>query len=323
MTRPRLALFALVLVLLSTGARRRAVQHPPSDFPHANADAFSVARGNTLTRSAANGVLANDSDPLGKALTVVLVTTTAHGTLALSADGGFSYVNDGTSATTDSFTYKASNGVFESAAATVVIAITANAPVAANDSFSLQGASLNVPAPGVLTNDVLNDAVIVSYGPSSGEEQPALGTATVTLQGGSVTLNADGGLTYTPRNGFTGSDTFKYKLQNSGGSATATVTIAVQAATPDFFVTSPGFFYSISGLSGQNPVITLKRGRTYVFNINTDASHPFFIVNAPEGSVTNNNISSGLITFAVPTTPQNYDYICSIHGFGNRIMTSP
>jgi plastocyanin len=100
------------------------------------------------------------------------------------------------------------------------------------------------------------------------------------------------------------------------------VTIGVQPATPDFVVNSPGFFYTFSGVSGQNPQITLKRGRTYTFSISTDPSHPVFI-DAPAGTVTNNNISNGTITFAVPTAAQNYSYFCSIHGFGNSIVTTP
>jgi hypothetical protein len=37
--------------------------------------------------------------------------------------------------------------------------------------------------------------------------------------------------------------------------------------------------------------------------------------------VINNNISSGTITFNVPAAAANYMYRCSIHGFGNTIIT--
>jgi len=137
-------------------------------------------------------------------------------------------------------------------------------------------------------------------------------------------LNGDGSFRYTPQGTFAGTDSFKYVLTNSAGNSTGTVSIAVQApAGPDFVVTSPGFFYEISGLSGQNPVLTLTRGRTYTFEINTSSIHPFEILNAPPGSVTNNNISNGILTFRVPAAAQNYAYECSIHGFGNIIQTVP
>ncbi len=102
------------------------------------------------------------------------------------------------------------------------------------------------------------------------------------------------------------------------------MTITVQApAITAFSVTSPGFFYAFNGISGENPVITLTRGTTVTFSINTSSIHPFEILDAPAGSVTNNNISSGTITFKVPLTATNYQYICSIHGFGNTITTVP
>jgi hypothetical protein len=98
---------------------------------------------------------------------------------------------------------------------------------------------------------------------------------------------------------------------------------AVRAA--DFSVTAPGFFYSMSSngvaLSGQNPTLTLVRGKTYTFAINTSSSHPFRIDGAPAGSVTNNNIFLGTLTFVVPTNAATYTYICSIHFFGGTINT--
>jgi hypothetical protein len=85
----------------------------------------------------------------------------------------------------------------------------------------------------------------------------------------------------------------------------------------DFNVLSPGFFYTFNNDSTQNPVITLERGRTYTFNISTDAFHPFQIL--PGTGVENNNINSGVITWNVPADAQNgsFFYQCSFHGFGN------
>jgi hypothetical protein len=102
----------------------------------------------------------------------------------------------------------------------------------------------------------------------------------------------------------------------------ALLCIAVQSASAaDFNVTSPGSFYSING-SSSNPTLTLFRGETYTFAITTAGSHPFRI-NSPAGTAINNNISSGTITFKVPTNAANYSYSCSIHGFGGSILTIP
>ena len=89
------------------------------------------------------------------------------------------------------------------------------------------------------------------------------------------------------------------------------------AFAADFTVTSPGYFYVISGMQ-PNPTITLVRGKTYTFAINTSSIHPF-LINSP--GVNNNNISQGTITYTVPTAAANYSYICSIHGFGGQILT--
>ena len=46
--------------------------------------------------------------------------------------------------------------------------------------------------------------------------------------GGTVTLAADGSLSYTPDAGFSGADTFTYTATNAAGADTATVTVTVQ-----------------------------------------------------------------------------------------------
>jgi len=94
------------------------------------------------------------------------------------------------------------------------------APVAVDDAFSTdEDTSLNVPAPGVLSND------------SDAELDPI----TAVLDAGpadaaSFNLNADGSFDYVPNADFNGSDSFTY-FANDGqsDSAAATVTITVNA----------------------------------------------------------------------------------------------
>ncbi|MFZ2492577.1 MAG: Ig-like domain-containing protein [Thermoanaerobaculia bacterium] len=195
--------------------------------------------------------------------------------------------------------------------------------VAVNDAYEVaQGSVLTVPAPGVLTNDTPNGASISGYGATSGLEQATIGAATASARGGTVRVDASGGLSYTPAASFSGTDTFLYTLTNGAGSSTATVTLTVRATAPTTFtVTSPGFFFEFDSIAGQNPRLTLVRGRTYTFIVETSPIHPFEIVGAPPGSVENNNISQGVLVFTVPITAQNYRYRCSIHEFGNVIET--
>jgi hypothetical protein len=99
----------------------------------------------------------------------------------------------------------------------------------------------------------------------------------------------------------------------------------------DFSVTSPGSFYSINGMS-PNPTLTLVRGRTYTFAINTSGSHPFFIGTSVGSGVAPSGVSgqgpngnsSGTITFNVPTNAANCVYYCAFHLFSGTInMVNP
>lgn len=311
--------------------KRRAVAHPSNTGPAASDDAYQVSQASLLT-VAAPGVLANDTINQGvivsygvngtEQMTLGASTPTAQGgSVRLNANGSFTYDSDDTFVGTDTFRYRLSGS-----AALVTVTVVAIPPAAVDDEYqTAQNVPLSQSAPGVLANDTLNGASVTSYGAASGLEQTALGVDTPTAHNGTVHVNASGAFVYTPPAGFSGSDSFRYAVTNTADDSVATVTIAVSApnATPDFTVTSPGFFYSFSGISGQNPKLTLQRGRTYRFLIDTDAAHPFEILDAPPGSVTNNDISQGTLTFAVPAGSGTYQYHCSIHDFGNTIETIP
>ena len=107
-----------------TTSRSGTALVPPNHPPVAVADSYNGAQDTPLT-IAAPGVLANDTDADGDALAAVLVTSAAHGNLALSANGGFSYTPAAGFSGADSFTYKANDGKDDSAVATVTITIAA------------------------------------------------------------------------------------------------------------------------------------------------------------------------------------------------------
>ncbi len=92
--------------------------------PTAAADAYSTAEDTALS-VAAPGVLGNDSDPDGNPLTAVLGSGPSHGTLALNANGSFTYTPAANYNGSDSFTYHASDGTLTSNLATVTITVSA------------------------------------------------------------------------------------------------------------------------------------------------------------------------------------------------------
>jgi VCBS repeat-containing protein len=81
-----------------------------SNAPEASDDSYSVNEGGTLTVLAAQGVLANDTDADGDALTATVATNVSNGTLTLNANGSFIYTHNGSETTSDSFTYTVSDG---------------------------------------------------------------------------------------------------------------------------------------------------------------------------------------------------------------------
>jgi VCBS repeat-containing protein len=163
-------------------------------------------------------VLANDSDVDGDALTPILVSGPAYGSVVLNADGSFTYTPNANFNGSDSFTYKVSDGTLESGVATVTITVNPvnDAPVAANDNA---------------TTDEDNAVIIAVLANDSDVDGNGLSVASVT-QGahGSVAINADGTVKYTPNANFNGADSFTYTISDgNGGTATATVVVTVNA----------------------------------------------------------------------------------------------
>jgi hypothetical protein len=97
-----------------------------NDAPAAAGDSFTAAGNQTLTVGAP-GVLGNDTD-VDSTLTARLVTSPSRGSLALGADGTFSYTPDVGFSGTDAFVYEATDGSAAASAATVTITVTPVAP---------------------------------------------------------------------------------------------------------------------------------------------------------------------------------------------------
>jgi hypothetical protein len=193
-----------------------------NERPIGTSEAYSVDASSVL-EVAAPGVLANDIDPDGDALTASLVVTTAHGGLSLEPDGAFRYEPAPGYAGSDGFTYVADDGLLTSEPVTVSIEVVPenHVPAAAGDAYAVKaGQSLVVPAPGVLGNDTDADGdaltAVLDAGPT----------------GGALSLQPDGGFTYTPA-AATQSDSFSYRASDGiAESAAATVTITVNQNQP-------------------------------------------------------------------------------------------
>ena len=185
---------------------------PVNDAPVALDDAASTDNLTPITID----VLANDSDLEGDALSITDInligtagSVTNNGTnLTYTPAAGFSG--------TDTFTYTVSDGNGGSATATVAVDVINQAPVAADDAFTVaedSGATIL----DVLANDtdVNGDALTITA-----VTQPAAGIGSV--------VNNGTNLSFTPAPDFNGPATFSYTTSDgNGGTATANVSVNV------------------------------------------------------------------------------------------------
>jgi hypothetical protein len=233
---PRVVIGALLIVVGLMGIARES-SAAATIVPVATNDEYSVTHDQPLVVSAP-GVLANDVLPPGPTWGANLVDFPLHGTFNLNANGGFDYTPNAGYVGDDSFIYGIYNGSEGEpiilSTATVTIHVTNLSPTPVDDAYStLQDTVLNVPAAGVLANDLSPDSDPIQVNGVS-----------VPPSHGTLNLNPDGSFDYTPDTGYFGIDTFQYTVIDSflssagtirplGAVPTATVTITVvQVPTP-------------------------------------------------------------------------------------------
>ncbi|HNT78594.1 MAG TPA: Ig-like domain-containing protein, partial [Anaerolineae bacterium] len=143
-------------------------------------------------------VLDNDTDPEGDLLFIAAVG--GEHTVIVGNDVRYTPAAGFTGA--ESFTYTVSDGLLtDTAWVTVAVGLENHAPVAVNDNYATPADTVLLRiAPGVLANDTDADGdALTAY------------LVGIPLQG-QVVLQPDGGFTYTPTLGFTGYDTFTYRV---------------------------------------------------------------------------------------------------------------
>ena len=257
-----------------------------ADAPLPYNDAYSTGEDVTLTASAEMGVLANDFDPQDLPLTATLVSGPANGALTLNADGSFSYTPAANYHGTDSFTYVANNGVEDGPlmTATIVVQPLNDAPAAVNDDYTADvgGNVSTTAADGVLANDTDVDgdplATTLLWGPSHG----------------TLTLNSDGSFSYAATAGYSGTDMFKYQVNDglaNSNVATATLHIASQGAIlapvslddtywanagTSLTVDAPGVLENDTGAEGDPLTAALENGPSHgTLTLNADGSFTY------------------------------------------------
>lgn len=162
------------------------------------------------------GVLSNDTDANGDALTVSVLTNAAKGSLVVNANNTITYTPNANTNGADSFTYQVNDGHGGTASATVSLTVTPvnDAPVATND------------------NATTNEDTAVTITVLSNDTDAENNTLSVSVVGnaaaGSLVVNANNTITYTPNANANGSDSFTYQVNDgNGGTSNATVFLTV------------------------------------------------------------------------------------------------
>src|SRR5882724_8272968 len=158
-------------------------------------------------------VLGNDTDVDGDALTVSSASA-LHGTVVINDNGTLTYTPAANYNGPDTISYTANDGTVDSNVATVAVTVTPvnDAPVAVNDDpvTTAEDTAVIVTVLGNDT-DVDGDALTVSH---------------ASALHGTVVINDDGTLTYTPAANYNGPDTISYTA-NDGTVDSNAATVAV------------------------------------------------------------------------------------------------
>lgn len=203
-----------------------------------------VANGDSIVTTRNSGgvvidVLGNDSDPdPDTSLSISEVTQPSNGTV-VNNGSAITYTPNAGFIGEDSFTYTIDDGNGGTATATVSITVENIHPQAQDDSATANGSEVTVID--VLANDSDPDNGVLSV---VAVTQPSNGT---------VSINADGTVSYQANTDFEGADSFSYTISDGdGGQSTATVAVTVLPQTASTNITAKDDDFVIILVTGDN-----------------------------------------------------------------------
>ena len=231
---------------------------PVNDAPTGVGEVINLVGGastSVLNDGVTNSVLANDSDPESDAITAVIATGPINGTVALLANGNFTYTHNGSTTATDSFTYTPRD-IFLNIGNTTTVTIYINiVPVGVTETIALieggTATTTTAASTSVLSNDTDTDSITASLTAS-------IGTSPLF---GALVLNANGSFVYTHSGSEDFTDSFTYiPFDGKGyglptvGSITITPTNDPPVAFPDSITVGIGQTTSLL-TGGSNNVL--------------------------------------------------------------------
>jgi large repetitive protein len=252
-----------------------------NDAPSAENDSDSTNEDTAITID----VLSNDTDPDLDTLSIDSVAQGSNGTVTNNGTD-IEYTPNADFNGTDSFTYNVSdsNGGTDTATVNVTIDPVNDDPVADDDSADTDEETS-------VTIDVLNN--------DTDTESDDLSVESVTQGTHGSVVNNGHDVTYTPDNGYMGTDSFTYTVSDgNGGADTATVNVTIDSdndnpVAESYTGTTPEHNAHNGQLEASDP-----DNDTLSFSIETDPGHGSVVVNS-DGSFeyTPDDDHTGLDTF--------------------------
>lgn len=223
----KLILAACTLVILGCSTEENPdptpnpTPQPELKDPVANNDSYIGVEDN---ETRLNGYLDNDLLENNAKLEKFDQTTTMGGQVTDNRDGSFSYIPVADFVGTDTFTYTICDAQDNCSTATITITVEDEGNPQANDDEENTVVGQSRIIDDLLVNDDITDEAVLTSVQSP------------TTAGGTVVLNADATVTYTPATGFMGTDTFTYSICDDDAEATcSTAAVTVNVVEPVAF----------------------------------------------------------------------------------------
>ena len=187
---------------------------PENDPPVAVVDAVTTLEDTPLENI---NVLANDIDVDGDTLTVLEVSSAEGAEVTLNDDGTVNYLPNVNFNGVDTITYSVSDGLGGVTTGELKISVEA-----VNDAPVVTGEQVNA-----VQNESI-DAIAVLLNDEDPDGNPLTVEAAVASNGGTVEINGDGTLKYTPAPDFVGEETLTYTvIDGQGGRVEGQVNVSV------------------------------------------------------------------------------------------------
>jgi len=256
----------------------------------ANDDNYTVDKNLVLNVTALMGVLSNDTGLAGQTLSLSPTANPANGTLSISNDGAFTYTPNTDFVGIDSFTYRLFNESVNTTAVVSIDVLETNTPPLANaNAYTTNEDSPLIldAASGLLGNDsdIDNDILTAILVPGSGPNN------------GTLVLNNNGSLSYTPDPDFHGSDSFSYVANDGttdGNIAAVNLTLNSLNDIPTFsaggnqlILEDDGIQSVIGWATGMNTGAVNESTQILSFNVTNDNT-PLFAVQPAIDAITGN-----------------------------------